>query len=62
MSQFNLPHGTNSYKVENRNNRKKKTYIGKQSGESAESVLTKKRKGAVEGLAEKKGFKPRMKE
>jgi len=48
--------------VENRNNKKKKTYIGKQSGESAESVLTKKRKGAVEGLAEKKGFKPRMKE
>jgi len=35
---------------------------GKQSGESGESVLGKKRKAAVERFAEKEGFKPGMKE
>jgi len=35
---------------------------GKQSGESVESALKKKRKGCSwEGFAEKKGFKPGMK-
>jgi len=33
-----------------------------QSGESAESALKKKRKAAVEKIAEKEGFKPGMKE
>jgi len=32
--------------------------IGKQSGESVESVLKKKRKLQWEGFAEKEGFKP----
>jgi len=32
--------------------------IGKQSGESVELVLTKKRKATWEGFAEKEGFKP----
>jgi len=34
--------------------------IGKQSGESAESVLKKRRKATVGILAEMKGFKPGM--
>jgi len=45
--------------------KKKKTHvlrsIGKQSGESVESVLKKKRKAAV-GRICKNGFKPEMKE
>ena len=32
--------------------------IGKQSGESVESVLEKKRKVRWDGFAEKEGFKP----
>jgi len=36
--------------------------IGKQSGESVESVLKKKRKATLEGFAEKECFKPGMKE
>jgi len=36
--------------------------IGKQSGESVESVLKKKRKAALGRIAEKEGFKPGMKE
>ena len=35
--------------------------IGKQSGESAESVLKKKRKATVGRICRKKGFKPGMK-
>jgi len=34
--------------------------IGKQSGESAESVLKKKRKATVRRIAENEGFKPVM--
>jgi len=36
--------------------------IGKQSGETGESVLKKKRKAAVGWICKKKGFKPGMKE
>jgi len=36
--------------------------IGKQSGESVESVLKKKRKAALGRIAEKESFKPGMKE
>jgi len=36
--------------------------IGKQSGESAEPVLKKKRKTTVGKNCRKKGFKPEMKE
>jgi len=36
--------------------------IGKQSGESMESVQKMKRKATVEGFAAKKGFKSGMKE
>jgi len=38
------------------------TRIGKQSGESVESVLEKKRKAAVGRIGRIKGFKPGMKE
>ena len=49
-SQLNLPHGTNNYNAENIKSKKKLKQtdmlrsIGKQSGESVESVLKKKRK------------------
>jgi len=36
--------------------------IGKQSGETGESVLKKKRKATVGWICKKKGFKPGMKE
>jgi len=36
--------------------------IGKQSGESVESVPKKKRKATVGRIAQKEGFKPGMKE
>jgi len=36
--------------------------IGKQSGESVESVLEKKRKATVGGFAEKESYKSGMKE
>jgi len=36
--------------------------IGKQSGESVESVLKKKRKATVGRICRKKGFKPGMSE
>jgi len=36
--------------------------IGKQSGESVESLLKKKRKATVRRICRKEGFKPGMKE
>ena len=36
--------------------------IGKQSGESVQSVLKNKRKATVGRIAEKEGFKPGMKQ
>ena len=67
MCQLNLPHGTDSHRVENRKTKKYKTDMlrsnSKQSGESMLSVLEKKRKGLrCEGFAEKEGFKSGMKE
>ena len=57
-SQLNLPHGTNGEKVENRQIKSKKTDmligIGKQLGESVESVLKKKRKATVGRICKKK--------
>jgi len=48
-----------------KNRKSKKTdmlrSIGKQSGESVESVLKKKRKAKWEGFAKKEDFKPGMK-
>jgi len=38
------------------------TSIGKQSGESVESVQKKTKRRRSEGFAEKEGFKPGMKE
>jgi len=49
MSQLNVPHGINNKKVEKEKLKSKKTdmlrSIGKQSGESAESVLKDKKEG-----------------
>jgi len=61
MSRLNLPHGTNNYKVETRKNEKKKKTdmlrsIGKQSGESVESVGKKKRKATVGRICRKGRF------
>jgi len=52
MSHLNLPHGTNNLKVKkNRKKLKAKTNmlrsVGKQCGESVESVVKKKRKATV---------------
>ena len=62
ISQLNLPHETKNEKVENTKNIKQKTdvlrCIGKQSGESVESVLEKKMEATVGRFAEKEGFKP----
>jgi len=67
MSRLNLPHGTNNYKVETRKTKKKKKTdmlrsIGKQSGESVESVRKKKRKATVGRICRKGRFKAGMKE
>jgi len=61
MSRLNLPHGTNNYKVETRKTKKKKKTdmlisIGKQSGESVESVLKKKKKATVGRICRKGRF------
>jgi len=46
MTHLNLPHETNSLKVENRKKLKSKNAsVGRQPGESVESVVKKKRKG-----------------
>jgi len=63
MSQLNLLHGTNNYKWRTeklKNNMLRR--IGKQFGESVESVWKKKRKVTVERICRKKGFKPGMKQ
>jgi len=63
MSQINLQHGTTT--VENRKTKVKTDMlrsIGKQSGESAESVQEKKGRLRWEGFAEKESFKPAVKE
>ena len=58
MSQLNLPRGTNNKKVERQEKKlkSKKTGIGKQSAESAESVLKKKRKARVGRIRRKCTF------
>ena len=63
MSQLNLLHGTNNYKWRTeklKNNMLRR--IGKQFGESVESVWKKKRKVTVKRIRRKKGFKPGMKQ
>ena len=59
MSQLNLPHGTNNYTVENRKTKEQNTgmlrSIGKQYGESVESVLKKKKRKATVGRICRKG-------
>jgi len=61
MSQLNVPHGINNQKVENGKTKKSKKTdmvrsIGKQSGESVESVLKKKRKATVGRICRKERF------
>jgi len=60
VSQLNLAHGTNNYKVENRKTRKEKNQIcssvSKQSGDSMQSVLKKNREATV-GRICRKGMK-----
>jgi len=61
MSQLNVPHGINNQKVENGKTKKSKktdmvSSIGKQSGESVESVLKKKRKATVGRICRKERF------
>ena len=57
MSQINLQHGKKQLTRENRKTKELKTdmlrSIGKQSGESVESVLKKKRKATVERICRK---------
>ena len=64
ISRLNLGHGT-KLKKRNREQLKSKTdmlrSIGKQSEESMESVLKKKRKATVGRSSKKEGFKPGMK-
>jgi len=66
MRQLNLPHGTTKKCKTEKNEKCKKTdmrkRVGKQSGESVESVPKKKRKAIRwEVFAEKESFKPGMK-
>jgi len=66
ITQPNLPHGTNNYEWKREKLNSKKTdmlrSIGKQSGESVESVRKKKRRLRWEGFAEKECVKPGIKE
>jgi len=58
MSQLNVPHGINNQKVENGKTKKTDMLrsIGKQSGESVESVPKKKRKATVGRICRKERF------
>jgi len=60
MGQLNLPHGTKLKRVKNRKTKKAKTdmlrSIGKQSGESVESVPKKKRKATLGRICRKGRF------
>jgi len=61
MSQLNLPHGTDNLKVKKRKKNKKGQTdklrsIGKQSGESVESVLEKIKKAVVGRICRKGMF------
>jgi len=59
VSQLNLPHdGTDNYKVENRKSKNQDMLrtISKQSRESVESVLKKRRKAAVGMICRKRRF------
>jgi len=57
MTHLNLPHETNSLKVENRKKLKSKNAsVGRQPGESMESVVKKKRKATAGRICRKGRF------
>jgi len=61
MSQLNLLYGTNNLPKSGKKTGKLRSIV-KQSGESVESALKKKRKAAVGRIWRKGRFKPGMKE